>query len=171
MQRFRGGLVFKAHRLLFHSTLCLRVKTKKRETVPGTPDPEIRNPEPETRNPKPDTRNLKPGFRNPEPEIRNSEPETRNSEPETRNPKPETRNPKPGTRNPKPGTRNPKPGTRNPEPGTRNPKPTVLPRDSWGACRIGRRACRPKSCTSRANSPPLSASARCPPWRQHRGKF
>ena len=33
MQRFRGGLVFKAHRLLYHSTLGLRVIKKK--TVDG----------------------------------------------------------------------------------------------------------------------------------------
>jgi len=33
MQRFRGGLVFKAHRLLYHSTLGLRViKKKKKKT-------------------------------------------------------------------------------------------------------------------------------------------
>jgi hypothetical protein len=32
VQRFRGGLVFKAHRLLYHSTLGLRViKKKKRD--------------------------------------------------------------------------------------------------------------------------------------------
>ena len=32
MQRFRGGLVFKVHRLLYHSTLDLRViKKKKRD--------------------------------------------------------------------------------------------------------------------------------------------
>jgi len=30
VKRFRGGLVFKAHRLLYHSTLGLRVTTKKR---------------------------------------------------------------------------------------------------------------------------------------------
>ena len=30
VQRFRGVLVFKAHRLLYHSTLGLRVITKKR---------------------------------------------------------------------------------------------------------------------------------------------
>jgi len=30
-QRFRGGLVFKAHRLLYHSTLGLRVIKKKRK--------------------------------------------------------------------------------------------------------------------------------------------
>ena len=29
VQRFRGGLVFKAHRLLYHSTLGLRVMKKK----------------------------------------------------------------------------------------------------------------------------------------------
>ena len=33
MKRFRGGLVFKAHRLLDHSTLCSRViKKKKKDT-------------------------------------------------------------------------------------------------------------------------------------------
>jgi len=30
MKRFRGGLVFKAHRLLYHSTLGLRIIKKKR---------------------------------------------------------------------------------------------------------------------------------------------
>ena len=40
VQRFRGGLVFKAHRLLYQSTLGLRVtkkkkkKKKKKETTP-----------------------------------------------------------------------------------------------------------------------------------------
>ena len=33
-QRFRGGLVFKAHRLLFHSTLGWSVIQKKREGAP-----------------------------------------------------------------------------------------------------------------------------------------
>jgi len=43
VQRFRGGLVFKAHRLLYHSTLGLRVIKKKKthgqapQTGPGTP--------------------------------------------------------------------------------------------------------------------------------------
>ena len=31
VQRFRGGLVFKAHRLLYHSTLGLRVIKKKKK--------------------------------------------------------------------------------------------------------------------------------------------
>ena len=31
MKRFRGGLVFKAHRLVYHSTLGWRVIKKKRE--------------------------------------------------------------------------------------------------------------------------------------------
>ena len=31
VQRFRGGLVFKAHRLLYHSTLGLRVINKKKD--------------------------------------------------------------------------------------------------------------------------------------------
>jgi len=30
MQRFRGGLAFEAHRLLYHSTLGLRVIKKKK---------------------------------------------------------------------------------------------------------------------------------------------
>jgi len=34
MQRFRGGLVFKAHRLLYHSTLGLRVIKKKKKVPP-----------------------------------------------------------------------------------------------------------------------------------------
>ena len=32
MQRFRGGPVFKAHRLLHHSTLSLRVTQKKKRS-------------------------------------------------------------------------------------------------------------------------------------------
>jgi len=36
VQRFRGGLVFKAHRLLYHSTLGLRVM-KKKKTQPSRP--------------------------------------------------------------------------------------------------------------------------------------
>ena len=38
MKRFRGGLVFKAHRLLYHSTLGLSVikKTKKRKGTSGS---------------------------------------------------------------------------------------------------------------------------------------
>jgi len=31
VQRFRGGLVFQAHRLLYHSTLGLKVMKKKEE--------------------------------------------------------------------------------------------------------------------------------------------
>ena len=34
MQRFRDGLVFKAHRLVYHSTLGLRVMKKKKELEP-----------------------------------------------------------------------------------------------------------------------------------------
>ena len=33
VERFRGGLVFKAHRLLYHSTLSLRVIKKKRKSL------------------------------------------------------------------------------------------------------------------------------------------
>ena len=35
MQRFRGGLILKAHRLSYHSTLGLRVKQKKRREGDG----------------------------------------------------------------------------------------------------------------------------------------
>ena len=35
VQRFRGGLVFKAHRLLYHSTQGLRVITKKKKSPPA----------------------------------------------------------------------------------------------------------------------------------------
>ena len=34
MKRFRGGLVFKAHRLLYHSTLGLSVIKKKKTVGP-----------------------------------------------------------------------------------------------------------------------------------------
>ena len=34
VQRFRGGLVFKAHRLLYHSILGLGVMKKKRRGTP-----------------------------------------------------------------------------------------------------------------------------------------
>jgi len=37
VKRFRGGLVFKALRLIYHSTLGSRVKNKKKEKKPGTP--------------------------------------------------------------------------------------------------------------------------------------
>jgi len=33
LERFRGGLVFKAHRLVYHSTLGLRVITKKKDLL------------------------------------------------------------------------------------------------------------------------------------------
>ena len=35
MNRFRGGLVFKAHRLVYHSTLGLRVIKKKKSITQG----------------------------------------------------------------------------------------------------------------------------------------
>ena len=41
MNRFRGGLVLKAHRLVYHSTLGSRViKKKKRSKLPGIARPE-----------------------------------------------------------------------------------------------------------------------------------
>jgi len=39
VQRFRGGLVFKAHRLLYHSTLGLRVINKE---DPGEAEADLR---------------------------------------------------------------------------------------------------------------------------------
>ena len=33
MQRFRSGLVFKVHRLLYHSIPCLRVRKKKKRYI------------------------------------------------------------------------------------------------------------------------------------------
>jgi len=53
VQRFRGGLVFKAHRLLYHTTLGLSVIKKRREEGydtgrGGMPDQfEPRNPRPQ----------------------------------------------------------------------------------------------------------------------------
>jgi len=38
VKRFRGGLVFKAHRLLYHSTLGSRVIKKKKKFVPAAHD-------------------------------------------------------------------------------------------------------------------------------------
>jgi len=38
VKRFRGGLVFKAHRLLYHSTLGLRVIKKKKKVPRRTTD-------------------------------------------------------------------------------------------------------------------------------------
>jgi len=35
VKRFRGGLVFEAHRLFYHSTLGLRVTTKKKRDQAG----------------------------------------------------------------------------------------------------------------------------------------
>ena len=39
VQRFRGGLVLKAHRPLYHSTVDLRVIKKKKKKKPPTRDP------------------------------------------------------------------------------------------------------------------------------------
>ena len=45
VQWFRGGLVFKAHRLLYHLTLGLRImKKKKKERRNATPGEESGNP-------------------------------------------------------------------------------------------------------------------------------
>ena len=41
VQRLRGGLVFKAHRLLYHSTLGFRVITKKKGASLACRDPEV----------------------------------------------------------------------------------------------------------------------------------
>jgi len=80
----RGGLVFKAHRLLYYSTLGLRViKKKKKESwtrmqvvagdklvVYGGMGESKYNPKPDTRKPKPENQNPKP--ENPKPQTRNS---------------------------------------------------------------------------------------------------
>jgi len=42
MQRFRGGLVFQAHKLLNYSTLGLRVIKKKKDGAFQTPIPYLR---------------------------------------------------------------------------------------------------------------------------------
>ena len=44
VKRFRGGLVFKAHRLLCHSTLGLRVIKKKKRHAPGIMPMAVRKP-------------------------------------------------------------------------------------------------------------------------------
>jgi hypothetical protein len=88
VERFRGGLVFKVHRLLCHSTPGPRViKNNKKKKHRAGPQPCFLKPG--TRNPKPGTRNPKPGTRNPKPGTRNPEPGTRNTNPEVRNPNPE----------------------------------------------------------------------------------
>jgi hypothetical protein len=43
VEQFRGGLVFKAHRLVYYSTLGSRVEKKKEDPKPQTRDPK---PEP-----------------------------------------------------------------------------------------------------------------------------
>jgi len=43
--RFRGGLVFKAHRLVYHSTLGLRYKKRREDSRPAPPTKFIRCPE------------------------------------------------------------------------------------------------------------------------------
>ena len=40
VQRFRGGLIFKAHRLLYHSILGLRVIKKKKKETSSWPPPD-----------------------------------------------------------------------------------------------------------------------------------
>ena len=39
MKRFRGGLVFKAHRLVYHSTIGVRVIKKRGKNVPAVGEP------------------------------------------------------------------------------------------------------------------------------------
>jgi len=72
VQQFRGGIVFKAHRLLYHSTLGLRVIKKKKTAnvfqdglgfrVYGRGCGLTRNRTPETLNPMAETLNPKPPF-------------------------------------------------------------------------------------------------------------
>ena len=109
MKRFRGGLVFKAHSLVYHSTLDLRVIQKRGRDIKPLPaearntklvlqiylllivplNPEHWDPKPETCNSKLETRILQAETRNPKPETLNLQLDARHSHP-NRNPTPET---------------------------------------------------------------------------------
>ena len=52
MQRFRGGLVFKAHRLVYHSTLGSRVTKKKRRSCTPAMHSELEKSAPPWRQPR-----------------------------------------------------------------------------------------------------------------------
>jgi len=74
LKRFRGGLVFKAHRLVYHSTLALRVIKKKggeegMEQEPSDREVLTSNPKPQTWNPKPENGNPNPKPENENPKI------------------------------------------------------------------------------------------------------
>jgi len=69
MQRFRGGLVFKAHRRLYHSIPGLRASVQSHEAHTASevpPTPETGNLEPYTPKHNPPTLHRKPETRNPE---------------------------------------------------------------------------------------------------------
>ena len=75
VQRFRGGLVFKAHRLVYHSTLGLRVIKKKNiKKVHPEPKPSTLKPYPATFDPKPSTLNPTPYTLNPKFQTLNPSP-------------------------------------------------------------------------------------------------
>ena len=128
MKRFRGGLVFEAHRLVYHSTPGWRViKKKKKNHIP-----EITYPEPGTRCSAStrSTRASRPTTRN----TPNHVPEAIHPKSYTRNYIPEIMYPEPGTRSSAatPSTRASPPTTRGPtsrkwEPETRNPEPRHPP--------------------------------------------
>jgi len=72
-KRFRGGLVFKAHRLVYHLTLGLRVIKKNKKKVGvgaclggvGVLDGDSQRMQPSTLNPQPSTLNPQPSTLNP----------------------------------------------------------------------------------------------------------
>ena len=108
VQRFRGGLVFKAYRR------CVSLNSRLKSNALKTADDlasrpqgllwfwhkyanESRkrltlNPKPQTPNPKPQTPNPKPQTPNPKLQTLNPQPQTPTPQPKTVNPKPETRN-------------------------------------------------------------------------------
>ena len=83
VERLRGGLVFKAHRFLYHSTLGSRVKKKEKVEVLNETnmDEHLALPKPRNRNSKTnkiEDRNLKPRTQNPRRRTRNPKTETLN---------------------------------------------------------------------------------------------
>ena len=102
MKRFRGGLLFKAHSLLYHSSPGSRVITKKKKTAGGGGsfwERHMRRVRPlktalhavprglEIRNPQPSAPNSQPSAFNPQPSNLNLQTSTLNLQPSTLNPK------------------------------------------------------------------------------------
>ena len=71
VEQFRGGLVFKAHKLWHHSTAGSRELKKRSTRFNAVNRLQSRNPNPSSRIPNPE-------FRHPQPEIRNPNSKTRN---------------------------------------------------------------------------------------------